>query len=474
MKLNSKILTIFLLILLIFSSACFATDSNNDIMLISESTSSQQESDIRDSDLYVSDENTTDIKNTINGNVFASVDTLNIDPTNNGGIIEGNLFATANNVNIKSNVTYSDTEKDDLGNPAISIDKACTISGNAFITANKFVLEPGSKIYGDLYICANEIELSQGSIIYGNVFLVSNKLTLNAEIGGSLYATVKSFDMQYFGFISRDLHLSAENANLNGYVYRNSFIEAKDISTDDKFINQKDFNVTDANSLTFSGEVKGNATVNVKSITLKNKADDKDLTCKISGNLSYSSKHEIEIPEGVVAKEISYSNYTNTSSKTLLSSIWDYVLSLLTLLICVYVIYLLISKFATKYLDKISNISGLNLLKYLGIGIGFLILVPIITVLLFITNIGSAVGSLLLLVYIILLLISKPIFIISIAIFAKNKLSDKINIYLYILAVSIILSLISLVPYLGFIVSALVSATGFGMIIKNLIPSKNK
>lgn len=473
MKLNSKILITFLLILLIFTSACFATNSNNDIMLISESASSQEEVAIRDSDLYVADE-ITDIKNTINGNVFASVDTLNIDPNNNAGIIEGNLFVTAKNVNIKSNVTYSDTEKDDLGNPAISIDKACTISGNAFVTANKFVLEPGCKIYGDLYICANEVELSQGSIIYGNIFLVSNKLTLNAEIGGSLYANVKSFDMQYFGFISRDLHLSAETARLNGYVYRNSFIEAKNITTDDKFINQKDFNVTDSNNLTFSGEVKGNLTANAKSIILKNKTDDKDLTCIIGGNFSYSSKQEIEIPEGVVAKEVTYSNYTNASSKTLLSSIWDYVLNLITLLVCVYVIFLLISKFAAKYLDRISNISGLNLLKYLGIGIGFLILVPIIAVLLFITTIGSAAGLILLLVYIILLLISKPIFIISIAKFANTKLSDKINIYLYILAVSIILSLISLIPYLGFIVSALVNVTGFGIIVKNLIPSKNK
>ncbi len=101
-----------------------------------------QENDLRDSDLYVED-NEYEIKNTVNGNVFTSVNTLNIDPSNNGGIIEGNLFAAANTVNIKSNITYSDTEKDDIGNPAISIDKYCTISGNAFITANKFTLEPG-------------------------------------------------------------------------------------------------------------------------------------------------------------------------------------------------------------------------------------------------------------------------------------------------------------------------------------------
>lgn len=91
MKLNLKskfklLITTFTLFLLLFSSLCFATDSNNGIMPISE-VDFEQETNIRDSDLYVDDE-TTDIKNTINGNVFASASTLNIDPKDNGGIIE--------------------------------------------------------------------------------------------------------------------------------------------------------------------------------------------------------------------------------------------------------------------------------------------------------------------------------------------------------------------------------------------------
>ncbi len=274
--------------------------------------------------------------------------------------------------------------------------------------------------------------------------------------------------MQYFGFISRDLHLTAENANLNGYVYRNSFVEAKKIETNDKFINQKDFNLTDANTFTFSGEIKGNATINSKNISFKNKDNDTDLTCKISGNLSYSSKRDLEIPEGIVSGEISHNNY-NSTSKSIFSSIWNYVLSLIALLVCVYLIYLLISKFAPNYLDKISNISLLNLLKYFGIGLGLLVLTPIIIILLFMSKVGSILGLILLLIYIILLVISKSIFIISISAFAKNKMSNNFKTYLYILAITVILSLIDLIPYLGFIVSLIVKLTGFGMIIRNLI-----
>ena len=159
--------------------------------------------------------------------------------------------------------------------------------------------------------------------------------------------------------------------------------------------------------------------------------------------------------------------------KNIFPNILNYILNLIGLLILAHVLYVLINKFAPKYLDKISNITVLRLLKHLGIGLGFLILVPLVSILLLITNVGSILGLILLLIYIILLLLAKPIFIISIATFAKNKCAKKLNIYLYILIIDVILSLITLIPYVGFIISILVSLIGFGMITRNLIPKKN-
>ena len=473
MKFNSKLLIVtFVLFLLLFTTICFGTNYDDQIMLISDTNQYDKQVSTENSDLYILNESEYEISNIINGNVFATVDTLNIVPNNNGGIIQGNLFVTAESVNIKSDAVYSDTEKDSYGNPIITINKTSAISGNVFSVSNKFVLEPGSEINGDLYVYADEVILEQNSKVNGNIFVFSEKFDLNAEVGGNLYASTKSFNMKYFGFISRDLYLIAEDANLNGWIYRNSFITSKNLQTQDKFINQGDFTVKDADNLIFSGEVLGNATINTKNITFKNKENDKDLSCKIAGNLSYSSKQETQVPEGIALKEINYSNYIDTSSKNVLSNILDFVLSLIGLLILAYIIYIIIYKFAPNYLDKISNISGLSLLKYLGIGLGFLILIPIISILLLITKVGATIGLILLLIYITLLLISKPIFIIGIARFAKNKLKKNLNIYLYILGINVILSLITLIPYVGFVISMLVNLTGFGIIIKNLISIK--
>lgn len=470
MKTKFKFLIILLfLVILSYTPFCFAT-SSDDIMLIStndsESITSQPKENTR-SDLYITD-NEYKINNIVEGNVFASVDTLDIVPQSNGGIITGNVFATANSVNIKSDITYSENEKDELGNPTISVNNITSIYGNVFIMADKFVLEPGSEINGDLYVCANKIVLGQNSIVYGNIFAIGNDMDLNCQVGGDLYANTKNFDMKYYGFIRRDLHLNSQNASINGYVYRNSFISSDNIILDDKFINEENFNVENANKLTFSGEVKGNASINCKGITF----DTNKSNCIIKGNLNYSSKEQLNLEDGVVLKEINYSEYKSFKTNNILSNIWNYILNLLTSLACSYVIYLLLSKVTPNFADKLADLTWISLLKALGIGLGFLILIPILSILLLISNVGSILGLIVLLIYIILVIIAKPIFIISIATFAKNRISDKLNIYLYILGITLILSLIYLIPYLGFAISMLATLIGLGIVAKSLIPIK--
>lgn len=464
---KSKFITvIFAVFLLLLTPFCYSTDTNNTSISLDEY--SESANNIQYSDLYVANESDYSLNNIISGNAFISVDTFNTDPTSNGGIIEGSLYVAAKNVNIKSDVTYSETETDNLGNPQItSVNSYSTISGNAFIFANKFVMEPGSRIYGDLYICANEVELMQNSIVYGNVFVLADNLNLSSEIGGDLYATVDTYNMQYFGFVSRDLHLNAKTSNLNGYVYRNSFITSNDVITEDNFVNQNDFTITDADNVTFSGEVMGNANINSKNLSFKNTDNGNNLVCQIDGNLSYSTKQEISVPEGVVLGDISYSNYTSSTST--LSIIWMYILNLLELLVFVYIIYLLVSKFATKYIDKLSNISGISLLKYLLIGVGFLVAVPLICALLFVIRIGTILGFILFIIYALIIMLASPIFIISISEFLKNKLNNKISIYLYILVFSIILFFIGLIPYVKFVVFLLLHLIGIGMIANGIL-----
>ena len=223
MKSKFKFLIIsLLLIILSFSSICFATN-NNDIMLISNDTELNKKKENTLSDLYITDSK-FEINNNVEGNVYATVDTLTISSKDNGGNINGSLFVTADEVNIKSDIIYSETEKDELGNPTISsVNSFSSISGNAFIITNKFILDPACKIDGDLYICAKEIYLGQNSSISGNIFAIADYLSFDCKTEGNLYANIKNSEMKYYGFIRRDLHLNSTTANINGYIKRNTF-----------------------------------------------------------------------------------------------------------------------------------------------------------------------------------------------------------------------------------------------------------
>lgn len=472
-KSNLKLLiTFFIIMLLSFTPLCLATDIVTPISQTIQDSNEQEDTtnNTRYADLYISDESKYDITNTIEGNVFASVDTLNIESKNNSSIT-GNVYATAKNVNIKSDIKYSETEKDEFGNSKIdSINSVSEICGNVFVTANKFVLEPSCKIDGDLYICANEVELAQNSVIYGNVFVVSNSFIINSQIGGDLYATTKNFDMEYYGFIRRDLHLNSDTANINGYVYRNSFISSNTIITDDEFINEQNLNIENASNIIFSGEVKGTANINSKSIQFKNKdSDNKNITCKILGDLNYSSNTELQIQDGIVSGNINYSKYTS-NSKPLLSNIGEFILGLLTSLVYVLVVYFIIYKFMPNCKEKLSNLSMRDVIICLGIGLGILILVPIISILLFITRIGGLLGIILLMIYILFLILAKSIFVISIAsLIRKNNQEESLfNSIIKLSVLTLILSLINLIPYFGFVISVLVNLIGLGLIIKSI------
>jgi len=467
------IFTLFIITILFLTTFCLAVETNETTLIseINEEQSSLQNS-TNYSDLYVSQDGEYNINNIIDGSVFASVETLNIDPSNNGGIITGNLYVSADTVNIKSNFKYSETEKDELGNQKLeSVTNSSTIYGNVYVIADKFVLEPKCEINGDLYICANEIELCQNSIIRGNVFVIGNTINFNSEInGGDLYAKVKNFNMKYYGFIYRDLHITSENVTLEGYVYRSSFIDAKNITTTSTFINNKNFNVENALNMNFSGEIKGNANINSKNITFKSKDDtEKNITCLISGDLNYSSKNEIQIEDKIVSGNVNYSEY-KTSSR-LLSSVGTYLLELLTSLIFVIIIYLSLNRFAPKFIEKLSNLNASGILKYLGIGILVLVALPVLSILLLITNIGSLLGLLLAIVYALLLIVAKPIVVIVISKMINKKVKS-INTYVGIGIITILLSLINLIPYIEFVVSLLVNLTGLGMMVKSLLPSK--
>lgn len=93
---------------------------------------------------------------------------------------------------------------------------------------------------------------------------------------------------------------------------------------------------------------------------------------------------------------------------------------------------------------------------------GCLVLVPLIIVLLVLTKIGNIIAFILTFIYIIALLIAKPVFIIAISKLISNKIN--INSYVVILLLSTLISLICLIPYVSILLSLLMVLIGLGII----------
>lgn len=96
---------------------------------------------------------------------------------------------------------------------------------------------------------------------------------------------------------------------------------------------------------------------------------------------------------------------------------------------------------------------------------GFLVILPLLSLLLLLIKIGNIIAFILILAYIISLLIAKPIFIIAISKLISNKIN--INSYVVILILNTLISLIGLIPYAGIILSLLIILMGLGIIFVN-------
>ena len=421
---HKKIFLCLFLILLILSSACLGADL----------------SELSNEDLYSSQNNFT-INNSILGNAFVTSKSFTLDSSSNGGTISGDLFVMSNTININSSK-----------NEDSSISKSSTIYGNVFAMADSFTLGEGSIVNGDLYFLGKTLNLEKGSQIGGNIFICADTVTINSQINGSTYINTKYFNMDYDAYIYNDLNLNGENVKLNGQVRRNCDISCKDFTSLYGFKVAGNLKV-DANKITFSGEAVGNTTFNSKEINLDTSAS----TCLIRGNLNYSANSEINIDKSNVLGEVNFSKYKSTNTnfgKVLLNKI----LGLITFATYVLGISFLINKFIPKLSNKEFDMSFKNFLRSFGIGLLILILLPAIAIILLLLRVTTLLAMFVFILYALLLIISLPVFINTLA----NKYKKK-NVYLNILILTTIFWIISLIPYLGFI-NLLILTLGLGMI----------
>lgn len=338
--------------------------------------------------------------------------------------------------NSNTNATSTDEnsfKKSDVYLAGDNITVDYIIDGNAFIIADTVTIS--SQIGGDAFICAKTINITEQGYIFSNLFAVSESLNIDGVVY-DVYSCANTVTVS--GYIYRDLKATCDTLNIFGTIGRNVFASISNIN----FIKTDEGQQSQVTA-------QGN----------------------ISGDLNYSAKSEISIPENIVAGNVNFSAETSSSSNIL-----EYVISLLTFLVLVSIVWLLLSWLAPKFLTNAETLLTKKPLPVLGFGALTLILLPILAIILLLLKLASSAGLLLIVFYILLICLSTSIFLITVSniICKKFNINKKALSFVVILVTSAILWGASFIPYIGILLKLVCMLFGLGILVKTILPSKKE
>lgn len=314
-----------------------------------------------------------------------------------------------------------------------------TINGDSAIAGN--IIDMIGNIDGIGFIAGETVNV-KGSLEYG--FMAGNNITVDGVISKNIYAAGNIITFTKNASIGRDIFLAGNEVVLNGNLDRNISISATRVVLED--------------NLTINGNIK----INASSIVVKNGAN-------IKGELSYNEDINKDISNTANIGKITTYKIEKDSS----FNVKDLLQSTLNMII----VFLVITIIIPKSLEKSENIynESNKYAKNIGIGALFLICVPLISLLLILSNIGISLGIILGLIYGICIYLS---YIVS-GFILGNLLLGKVmklntNKYLSGIIGIVIIKIVSIIPIFGVLISILALLLGLGTIWNLIGCSNNK
>lgn len=339
--------------------------------------------------------------------------------------------------NVENTVSTNETSKDSYKNSDVylmgdNVTIDYVVDGNLFVMADTVTIN--SKIGGDAFIMAKTINVGDQAYIFSNLFAMANSIDIKGVVY-DVYALSQNFTVSN-GYIYRDAKLCCNTININGVIGRNAFVSCSNIN----------FN-TDEN--------------------------DKGI---IYGDLTYSTPSELSFDKNIVNGNVTYKAPKVSPEKSVREIVASYISDLGAFLAFVIIIWLVCLWLAPKFLNDTNKFVGKKTLNVLGTGLLTLIAVPIACIILLLLQLTAGISLLTVAIYILALIVAKSIF----TIVANNYLCSKLNInkntgiFGMLIVSGVIVWVISELPYVGGIVSFIISVLGLGVLVSAILPKKVK
>ena len=293
---------------------------------------------------------------------------------------------------------------------------------------------------GNVYAIGKNITISSLTIV-GNLFVCGENVTINADVSGSIYACGNIVEINsgandiyiagnkvVFGensYSYRDIRVASETCEFSGYSYRNFY------STSNKT------NINNAAMGGVAGKTYYSGEFNVQN------------------NDNMGEIIEIKVPVKQESESDTFSNVISILAKAFTA-----------------IVIILVWANITKNKE---NVEKENYIIDVLVGLGLIILVPIVAVVLVITLVGLPIGFLIIALYIIALCISIPVAALKISrIILKLTKKSCSNVMKFVLAlvVYLVIELIRFIPVVGGVIRFIIMAYGFKVILGTIFSKK--
>ena len=323
---------------------------------------------------------------------------------------------------------------------------------------------------GDEYLFQDTVTIN--TPVDGNLFIMANTVTINTQVGGDAFIFANTLNIEENGYILNNVFACANTINVKGVVY--NIYSVGDTLTIDGFVYRDVRSI--CNTLNINSMIGRNVFANCSSINFKEKPDTEDTPSiasygTIQGDLNYFSDEEITIPEDSVAGETHFSQLQNSTF-----DISNYMYSLGAILVSAIVLWLIGLWISPKLLHNTSHpITLRKALQIIGLGILVPIIIALLSFIILLIPITSQFTILLLCVLAILFFISTSVAIINVNTMICNKLKVTQNLYKlgFLIVTTIIFWLLTLIPYVGMVISLIAIIWGIGTISYSILIKEN-
>jgi cytoskeletal protein CcmA (bactofilin family) len=328
--------------------------------------------------------------------------------------------------------------------------------GATFKTGKTYFLVPGSTINDNLYIASGNIGIT--GTVNGDVLAAGGNISISGPVSGDIAAAGGTINIS--SDVGGSVRVAGGNINISKLVGGDLVIAGGQIAVMPGSNVGKDAAIA-GGSIYIDGIISGNLQVTGTEITLGPNA-------VIKGTFDYYSKIPATLEQGAVVGGATNFHKSNVPAKAPANRGFGFglmgIFGLVKIMIT-FIAALALLLFFNSQVNTIVKKSVSNFWKEALRGFIILVVTPIAIILSFITVIGSLLGIIAVLFYVLFMIISSVVGILLFASLALKYLfkKDSYKLNWWITAVSALaLGLISIIPIVGWIFSFIIFISAMG------------